>query len=119
MAVKLLTPRRNIQNARKALRELQSALVKQYGANAPGILVYGSYARHEANLDSDIDILLIYPNDIRPGHEIYNLSSTLSDLNLRYQVLISILPIPEAEYEKNTDLFWRKIRLEGISIDAV
>jgi uncharacterized protein len=119
MTVKSSLSRQNMQNTRKALRKLQSALSKQYGTGAPKILVYGSYARREANLDSDIDILLIYPNDIRSGREIYSLSSTLSELNLRYQVLISLLPIYEAEFERSTDPFWSKIRQEGIPFETV
>jgi predicted nucleotidyltransferase len=70
-----------------------------YGKSVPEILLYGSYARGQAHGDSDIDILLIYPKAIYPGVEIQRVSSLLADLNLRYGVLISILPRLKASIE--------------------
>jgi len=60
----------DVGNVRNALRELQRALREVYGATAPVVMVYGSQARGKANAASDIDVLLIYPDEIRPGQEI-------------------------------------------------
>ena len=104
---------------RTVLREFQSGLRKLYGKNAPAILLYGSHARGQAYADSDIDILLIYPRDIFPGEEIHRISSILADLNLRYQVLISILPATESHYRDSNNPFWNNVRRESIPIEAV
>jgi uncharacterized protein len=101
------------------LRELQAGLQRLYGENAPAILLYGSYARGQAHLESDIDVLLIYPRDIYPGEEIRRVSSILADLNLRYQVLISILPTVESDYRDSQDAFWNNVRRESIPIEAI
>jgi predicted nucleotidyltransferase len=104
---------------RAVLQEFQAGLRKLYGKSTPAILLYGSYARGQAHKDSDIDILLIYPKDIYPGVEIQRVSSILADLNLRYGVLISILPATEGEYRNSTEMFWRNVRRERIPIEAI
>jgi predicted nucleotidyltransferase len=104
---------------RTVLQEFRAGLQKLYGKNAPAILLYGSYARGQAHDDSDIDILLIYTNDIYPGEEIQRISVVLADLNLRYGVLISVLPATEGEYRNSTEMFWRNVRRERIPIEAI
>jgi predicted nucleotidyltransferase len=104
---------------RTILYELQAGIRKLYGENAPAILLYGSYARGQAHLDSDVDVLLIYPRDIYPGEEIRRVSTILADLNLRYQVLISILPAMERDYRNSRNSFWDHVRRESISIEEV
>ena len=100
---------------RAALQKLESALRDQYGEDSPVILVYGSQARGDQNSESDVDVLLIYRRDVQPGREIIRLSPVLAELNLRYQLLFSILPTSEQEYKKNISPFWKKVRSESIS----
>lgn len=101
---------------RIVLRELQSQLDLQFGRSAPQILVYGSVARGQAQADSDIDVLLLYPKDIQPGQEIRRIGSILADLNVRYQVLISVLPVSQSAYNRAEGALWENIRREGKSI---
>jgi len=100
-----------------ALQDLQTELQKIYGRTAPTVLIYGSYARGEESIDSDIDVLLIYKNKIHPGKEIQKISSILSDLNLRYQVLISILPGTETDYQNAKGMLWQNLRRESIPVE--
>lgn len=102
-----------VDPTKTALRVLQSELKKLYGEKTPRILVYGSYARDEAEPESDIDVLLLYTEEIHPGVEIRRLSSILADLNLRYQVLISIVPASEKQYRYARGSFWKNVRREG------
>jgi predicted nucleotidyltransferase len=115
------TEMRTLDNAvvKAALTELQAGLQKLHGPGAPILLVYGSYARREAHFDSDIDVLLVYSSDIRPGEEIHRVSALLADLNLRYQVLVSVLPASEKQYQGGESGFWENIRREGKTIDAL
>jgi predicted nucleotidyltransferase len=100
-----------------ALLDLQTELQKIYGGAAPAILVYGSFARNEANADSDIDVLLLYRKKIQPGKEIQRISAVLADLNIRYQVLISILPGTEKDYQNAKGALWQNIRRESVPFE--
>ena len=98
---------------RAILIELQTGLNALYGKTAPKIILYGSYARGEAEVDSDIDVLLIYAHEIRPGEEIRKVSPVLAELNLRHQVLISVLPTSQERYHNDPGVFWKNVRREG------
>jgi predicted nucleotidyltransferase len=104
---------------RKALQELQTALADLYGEESPAMILYGSQARGEATEASDIDLLLIYPKVISAGSEIRQISPILANLNLRYQVLISILPVSKSDYLASSGMFWKNVHREGISVHAV
>jgi predicted nucleotidyltransferase len=108
-----------IDMVRAALRELERSLAVLYGSRVPAVLVYGSYARGEANSESDVDVLLVYPDTVQPGREISRLSGILADLNIRYEVLIAVLPVSRATYRSQTGMFWENVRREGVSIGAI
>lgn len=107
------------ETIRQALNDLQAALKKRYGRNAPLLLLYGSYARGEAKGDSDIDVVFIYAKDILPGQEITSLRAILAELNLRYQALISVLPVSADQYEHSEQAFWKQVRREGVKIGSI
>ena len=107
------------RNVRAALSELQAALQRLYGQDAPAIVVYGSHARRQAHVASDIDVLLLYSKPVRRGREIQRVSQILADLNLKRQVLISILPATLADYDNPGSPFWANVRQEGVSLDAI
>lgn len=106
------------QNIQMALRELKIFLDKIYGPNSPEMWVYGSYARQEETLQSDIDVLLLYPKKIHPGQEIERISPVLAELNLRYQFLISILPVSRTDYQQSSGAFWNNVRRERVHFDG-
>jgi predicted nucleotidyltransferase len=105
--------------AKAALHDLQEELHSIYGKQAPTVLVYGSFARGDENPTSDVDVLLLYPKPVEPGREISRIGPILADLNLRYQVLISIFPAKASDYHQSTSSFWRNLRQEGVSIERI
>jgi len=111
--------RQNPGLVKAALHDLRNALIELYHQDTPKLLVYGSQARGEARQTSDIDVLLLYPNEVNPGLEIRRVSPILADLNLRYQVLISVLPIVEKTYQSEQSLFWENVRRESLSVDGI
>jgi predicted nucleotidyltransferase len=100
------------------LLHLRTALQGIYGKQTPQVLIYGSHARGEANSASDVDVLLLYPKAVGRGQEIIRLSGILAEINLQYQVLISILPASQREYRQAVGVFWQNLRREGLSIEA-
>ena len=107
------------ETVRTALISLQKGLRQIYGSQAPVLLVYGSYARGDEITTSDVDVLLMYSKSIKPGQEIKRVSSLLAELNLRYQVLISILPVEEKQYRSADSIFWHILRNEGVPIEQI
>ena len=109
----------DVSAVRAALNELQVALREYYGSQAPVLLLYGSYSRKEATSSSDVDVVLLYPGEVKPGKEISQLRSILSALNLRYQILISLLPVSAHQYQTSSATFWTNVRHEAMPIDRI
>ena len=109
----------NEQIIRRTLADLQLGLKKLYGRRAPEILLFGSYARGEASDESDIDVLLVYPGDVNASQEIRRVSALLAELNLRYQTLVSVVPVSQENFKNNPGMFWKNVRREGISVNAI
>jgi hypothetical protein len=69
-----------------------------------------------AGPESDIDLILLLRGMERPGQEIDRIVDLLAELNLKYQVLISVLPLEEGAFEKAQGAFWRNVRREGVAV---
>jgi len=96
------------------LQELHQSLKNFYGDRLTHLVLFGSQARRDATEDSDIDILLVLKAPISPGDEIFRLSAIKTDLNLKYDELISIIPISEIDYQTRSTPLLDNIRREGI-----
>jgi predicted nucleotidyltransferase len=118
-ANRIVKPKQDISVVRSALIELQTALQNTYGSNAPTLLLYGSYSRKEETANSDVDVVLLYPGNIQPGMEIRQLQAVLSALNLRYQILITVLPVSERQYQTSNAAFWQNVRREALPLEQI
>ncbi len=83
------------------LAELADGLRARLGDRFAGLWLYGSQARGDAGPESDIDLVLLLRGMERPGQEIDRIADILADLNLKYQVLISVLPVRHREPSTN------------------
>lgn len=97
------------------LRELAAALRARYRDRFVDLVVYGSEARGEAGPHSDIDVLLILNDADKPSKEVDRIADILADFNLRYGVLLSVLPVTQEKFDKGEGPFWRNVRREGIA----
>ena len=95
------------------LQELHQTLKVFYGDRLTNLILFGSHARRDATEDSDIDILIVLQDSVSPGDEILRISALKTDLNLKYDELISVTPISEIDYQTRSTPLLENICREG------
>lgn len=95
------------------LEECKKALKEEYGNKLKDIILYGSWARGTATEDSDIDLLIILDGEILPGKEIDRMIDIITDINLKYGVLLSVYPMSNNDYTTINSPLLINVRKEG------
>lgn len=98
------------------LVQLQAHLKTLYGKRLYQVMLFGSHARGDAKLESDIDVLVVLTGAVNPGQEISNISEFLADLSLEYDKVISCLFMDETRFTTRQGPLLRNIRREGIAV---
>lgn len=104
----------------EVIHDIVAAYREVFGGRIEQILLYGSYARGDADGDSDIDIAAIVHGDRQELQEkLKKVWDVSSDLELKYGVIISPTVIPYDEFMAyKEDLpYYRNISEEGIRVD--
>ena len=94
--------------------DFKASLQRLYGQRLVDIVLYGSYARDEQTDDSDIDLAVILAGDVSPGLEIDKMIDDINDISEKYNVLISVYPVSEADYSSVNSPLLMNMRKEGI-----
>lgn len=101
----------------KVIAEFSSRIKRSLKGRIKDVRLYGSFARREARIDSDIDIAVIVDRKDLALSRI--VSQIASDLSLEADKLLSIVVIEEGLHKKGIQEgypFHLKIEQEGISI---
>ena len=83
------------------------------------IILYGSYARDEATLDSDIDIMILIDENRDNLRQYRNLIiDVIFELSLKYDIILSILIKNYKDFNNYIEFvpFFRNVYNEGIEI---
>ena len=102
-------------NRRQIAKEFADEVINRFGDSIKNIILFGSVARGEDNIKSDIDLLIIWSGDGAKGWD--DLEDVAFNFFLKYKTLISIKLISPAEYKKMEDfLFMKNVQKEGMVI---
>jgi len=96
------------------LAELKAQFEMLHGDWLLHVILYGSQARGEAELGSDIDVLIVLKPPVNPGEEILRTGQIVADLSLQHDEVISCLFMDEDRYQNRNGSLLRNIRREGI-----
>ncbi len=100
----------------RILEEFKAELKNLYGNKLKYIILYGSYARGEENEDSDIDLAIILKGNIKPFEEIDRMTEIACNIDLNYNILLSIHPVSEEDYNSRITPLLVNIREEGVRV---
>jgi len=96
------------------LSALQSRFSELYGKRLVRLVLYGSQARGEAELGSDIDVLVVLQGPVDAGLEIARTGEIVAALSLTHDVAIACVFMEEERYLHRQGPFLRNVRREGI-----
>ena len=79
-------------------------------------ILYGSEARGDARPDSDIDLLILLPEDKVTPEQEHAIVSKLFEIELQSGIIISSLTMPRRQWENPPVItpFYQNVKREGI-----
>lgn len=107
------------QTLEGTLRELEVGLRELYGARYQGSVLYGSYARTEADEGSDVDLLLLLEGSVEAGTEIRRNSALVSRFSLESGRVLSVIPVDARHYQTSREPYLENARREGRLLSTV
>jgi uncharacterized protein len=99
---------------RQLLQEFKAALIELYGDRLTHLVLYGSFARNEQMEGSDVDVLVVLKDMTSHFDEIQRVGIISTSFLLKYNELISIVPMDEDNFLYRESPLMRNIRLDGI-----
>lgn len=98
------------------LDRLARGLRELYGERYRGLVLYGSYARGEADAGSDVDLLLLLDGDVASWREYLKAEPVVWPLSLESGYVISLFPVSVEAYREPRKPFLMNARKEGVPV---
>lgn len=97
------------------IQEFKDEIRLLVGSNLKRVLLFGSYARGDAEEGSDIDLLLIFESEVSSDTR-QKIRAFSNSLSLKYDVVISEFLFTEKDFQKYKTPFLLNVKKEGISM---
>lgn len=98
------------------LDRLSAELRGLYGERYQGLVLYGSYARGEADGGSDVDLLLLLEGETDPVTELRKVHPIKWPLALEAGYTVALVPVGVGEYLKPEEPYLHNALKEGVPI---
>ena len=97
------------------INELVNGLIELFGAKLEQVILYGSFARGDADEESDIDVAVILSAALSPDI-MERFIAFNAELDLKYNKVFSIIDINRDDIQKWGTIvpFYKNINREGI-----
>ena len=100
---------------RELLVAFKEGLERLYGERLEGLYLFGSHARGEAELDSDVDLAVVLDKVPDYGREIRRTSELTATLALEHEVSISCVFMSRADWLRAEGPFLANVRSDAIA----
>jgi predicted nucleotidyltransferase len=104
------------KNVDPIVQKCKEVLSRYYGSRLKGVILYGSTARGESYLASDIDLLVLLSTPFDYFDELRQIVDLLYPVQLESEQLISAKPALANDYEVGTLSLYRNARREGVTV---
>ena len=99
------------------LNNARELITKIYGNRLSKVLLYGSYARGEQTIDSDIDLMVVLKDtQLSVGKEIRLMNESLFELGFQNDLSISVHPVTENKFATEKSFFFNRVRSEAVEL---
>jgi predicted nucleotidyltransferase len=98
------------------LKEVKTKLKEIYKSRLKKIILYGSFARGDDTDGSDIDLIILLKDMKDSINERKNYFDTIWKLDLKFDTLISIIPLKEEDFKERRLPIILNAKREGISV---
>ena len=96
------------------LTPLRAYFQQEYQTRLDRLILFGSQARGEASLTSDIDILILLQDPVNSSTEIRRTRHFIAQFCLEHNLLVSRFFLPRSRFETENSPLLRNIRQDGI-----
>lgn len=104
------------QQLLEILQKLNFYMREIYAERLHSLILFGSQARGDADLDSDIDVLVVLKDDVDSWTEIKRTGEFIAQLCLENSILISNIFVSAQQFTEQSTALLRNIKREGIAI---
>ena len=98
------------------IQKCKEVLSQYYGPRLQSVILYGSLARGDADMASDIDLLVLLSAPFDYFAELRQIVDLLYPIQLESEQLISAKPALASDYEVGTISLYRNARREGVAV---
>ena len=100
--------------ATETIQRCRTILETHYGSQLKGLVLYGSMARNQAGINSDIDLLVLLNKPFDYFKELRQIIDLLYPIQLDTDRLISAKPAPADEFNNGSIQLYRNAKREGV-----